>query len=93
VVVVELQGQLFARQWEQDSREGALMVWENGLAASECAPEKVRTEHDIECDRAEAIQQDYGLGYTLLWLVAGTPSTLIKLWRNTESIFPYWRQT
>jgi hypothetical protein len=42
-----------------DSREGAIMAWEDGLAATECALGRARAECDAECDRAKAARQDY----------------------------------
>jgi hypothetical protein len=50
VVAVKLQGQLFAQEREQDSREGALVAWENSLASYECALERVRMKRNAECD-------------------------------------------
>jgi hypothetical protein len=62
VVVVELQGQLLARgagRGELDSREGAIAVWEDGLAALELALGKVHMEHDSSCVWVEVVQQDF----------------------------------
>jgi hypothetical protein len=55
MMAIELQEQLPARERDLDSRECILMVWEDGLAASEHALGKVRMECDGECDRTEAI--------------------------------------
>jgi hypothetical protein len=45
-VAIKLQKQLLARERELDSREGAIVMWEDGLAAFEHALEKVGTERD-----------------------------------------------
>jgi hypothetical protein len=45
-VAVELQGQLLAPDRELDNKEGAITMWEDGLAAFERALGKVRMEHD-----------------------------------------------
>jgi hypothetical protein len=58
-VAAELQGQLLAQERELDSREGAIIMWEDGLAAFECALGEVHTEHDDSRVRAEAVQQDF----------------------------------
>jgi hypothetical protein len=47
---VELQGQLLARERELDSREGAIIAWEEGLAAFPHTHWEVR----IECDTSHA---------------------------------------
>jgi hypothetical protein len=44
VVVVELLGQLLARERELDSRVGDFMAWEDNLATSECVVGRVRVE-------------------------------------------------
>jgi hypothetical protein len=59
VMAIELQEQLLARERELDSKEGALMNREDGLAASLCALGRVHMECDAKCDRAEAVRQDY----------------------------------
>jgi hypothetical protein len=43
---------------EQDSREGAMAVWDDGLAAFTRTLGEVHTECDSKCIQAEAIQQD-----------------------------------
>jgi hypothetical protein len=49
-VVVELRGQLLAGERELNSREGAIVAWEDGLAAFECTLGRVHVECDAECD-------------------------------------------
>jgi hypothetical protein len=58
-VVVELREQLLAQKRELDSREGAIMVWEDDPVASMCALGRVCVECDTKCDRAEIVRQDY----------------------------------
>jgi hypothetical protein len=58
-MAVKLQGWLLAQERELDSRGGALMAWEDGLMASKCTLGRARMECDAECDRAEAVRQDY----------------------------------
>jgi hypothetical protein len=55
-MVIELHEQLIAWKREWDSQEGAFMVWEDGLVASERTLGRARMECDDECDRAEAIR-------------------------------------
>jgi hypothetical protein len=59
LVVVELQGQLLARERELDSREGAIITWEEGLVAFACALGEVCMEHDTSHARTDAIQRDF----------------------------------
>jgi hypothetical protein len=35
------------------------MAWESGMVASECVLGRAHIECDTECDRAEAVRQDY----------------------------------
>jgi hypothetical protein len=58
-VIIELQGQLLTWERELDSQEHILMAREDGLVASEHALGRAHMECDGECDRAEAIRQDY----------------------------------
>jgi hypothetical protein len=58
-MTVELQGRLLAWEKELHSRERVLMAREDGLAPSERAVGRARMECDDECDRAEAVRQDY----------------------------------
>jgi hypothetical protein len=58
-VAVELQGQLHARERGLDSWDGAIVAWEDGLAAFEHAQGKVRIESDASCIQVEAVQQDF----------------------------------
>jgi hypothetical protein len=58
-VTIELQGQLLARERELDSREGAMVMWEEGLAALACTLGEERTECDVCCVCADAIQWDF----------------------------------
>jgi hypothetical protein len=59
VVAVELQGQLPAGERELDSREDDVVAREVSLVASECTLGRACAECDTDCDRAEAIHQDY----------------------------------
>jgi hypothetical protein len=45
-----------------DSREGAIALCEDGLAASEHALGRACAERDAECPQAEAAWQDYHFG-------------------------------
>jgi hypothetical protein len=42
-----------------DSREGAIVAWEDGLAASECALERVCMKRNTEHVHGEGGQQDF----------------------------------
>jgi hypothetical protein len=54
-VLDKLWMQLLAWERELDSREGAIIAWEDGLVASECALERVCMERNTERARTEAI--------------------------------------
>jgi hypothetical protein len=58
-MIIELLEQLLVWERELDSQENALLAWEDDLAATECALGWAHMECDVECDRAEAIWQDY----------------------------------
>jgi hypothetical protein len=55
VVLDKLQEQLLVRVRELDNRQGAIIVWEDGLAASEHALRRVCVERDVECAQGEAV--------------------------------------
>jgi hypothetical protein len=59
VVTIELQGQLLARERELDSRESAIVMWEEGLAAFSRGLGEVRMERDASCTCIDAVQQDF----------------------------------
>jgi hypothetical protein len=59
VVAVEPREQLLAQERGLDNREGAIVAWEDGLATSECTLGRAPVECTAECDRAEAVRQDY----------------------------------
>jgi hypothetical protein len=54
-VLDELQEQLLTWEREPNSREGAIIAWEDGLVASEIALGRACMEHDAE---RKAVQQD-----------------------------------
>jgi hypothetical protein len=58
-VVDVLQVQLLARERELNSRDGTIVVLEDGLAASECALQRACMERDAKHAQAEAVWQDY----------------------------------
>jgi hypothetical protein len=58
-VTVELQGQVLARERELDSREGAIITWEEGLAAFAHMHVEVHTEHDTSHTRTDVVQWDF----------------------------------
>jgi hypothetical protein len=58
MVTVELQGQLLARERELDSREGAIVMWEQGLAAFARVLGLVHAERDASHARADATQRE-----------------------------------
>jgi hypothetical protein len=58
-VAVELWEQLLAWERELESREGAVVVREDGLASSECALGRIHMEHNAKHTQAKAIRQDY----------------------------------
>jgi hypothetical protein len=53
-VMEELQEQLLALEDELNSREGVIVAWEDGFAASERVLGKACMERDAECTQAEA---------------------------------------
>jgi hypothetical protein len=55
-VTVELQGQLLALERKLDSREGAIIVWEESLAAFAHALGEVHVEHDASRAHVDAVQ-------------------------------------
>jgi hypothetical protein len=55
----KLQAQLLTREWELDSREGAIATWEDGLVAFKHALGRACMEHKAERTEAEAVRQDY----------------------------------
>jgi hypothetical protein len=54
-VIVELQEQLLARERELDSREGAIVAWEESLISFTRALREVRVKHDASHARVDAI--------------------------------------
>jgi hypothetical protein len=58
-VAVELQAQLLARERELDSREGAIITWEEGLAALARALWEACVNHNASHVRADAVQWDF----------------------------------
>jgi hypothetical protein len=58
-MVIDLQEQLLVWERELDSRENALIAWEDDLATTERTPGRARKECITECDRTEAVRQDY----------------------------------
>jgi predicted nucleic acid-binding Zn-ribbon protein len=70
VVVEELQEQLLVWERELDNQEGVIVAWEDGLAASKCAPRRVCMEHEVECAQTEGVQQNY-----LAWSCALTANS------------------
>jgi hypothetical protein len=55
VVIIELQGQLLAQERELDSREGAIVTWEEGLAAFARVLGEVRMECDVSHACVDAV--------------------------------------
>jgi hypothetical protein len=51
--------QLLAQERKLDSREGAIVAWEDGLAAFERALGRACMERDAERAQAEAVRQDF----------------------------------
>jgi hypothetical protein len=58
-VAVELEEQLLAHERELDSREGAIIMWEEGLVAFACTLEEVCMESDASRAHADVVQQDF----------------------------------
>jgi hypothetical protein len=55
-MVEELQEQLHAQEKELNKREGAIIVWEDGLATSDRDLGRVCIEHDTERTQTEAVR-------------------------------------
>jgi hypothetical protein len=79
MMVVDLQEQLLAWERELDSREGTITVWKDSLAASERALGRVCMECVAECNRAEAVRQDYQARILAFMVVVEVPLTLTEL--------------
>jgi hypothetical protein len=58
-VVIELQEQLLARERDLDSREGAIIAWEEGLVTFACVLMEVRVKLDASHTCADAVQRDF----------------------------------
>jgi hypothetical protein len=58
-VLEELQEQLLTWERYLDSRDGTNIVWEDGIAASECALGRAYMEYDAEHTHTKVVQQDY----------------------------------
>jgi hypothetical protein len=54
-VIVELQEQLLARERELDSREGAIIAWEESLMSFTRVLREVRVKRDASHARVDAI--------------------------------------
>jgi hypothetical protein len=59
MVAIELQEQLLAWERELDSREGAIILWEDGLADFERALGKLCTERKANRAQTVVIQHDF----------------------------------
>jgi hypothetical protein len=59
VVILELEEQLLTWERELDSREGAIITWEEGLVAFSCVLREVSTECDASRARVDAIRWDF----------------------------------
>jgi hypothetical protein len=58
-VDVELQEQLLALERDLDYRQGAIIVWEEGLAAFANALRELHTEHDASHSHADDVEWDF----------------------------------
>jgi hypothetical protein len=58
-MAVELQGQLLAQERELDSREGAIIMWEEGLVAFACTLGEVCAERDASRACADVVPRDF----------------------------------
>jgi hypothetical protein len=58
-VDVELQEKLLAQKRELDSREGAIVAWEEGMVAFARTLREVHAKHDTSRARADAVQWDF----------------------------------
>jgi hypothetical protein len=58
-VAVELEEQLLAQERELESREGAIVMWEEGLVAFTRALREVRTKCDASHAHVNAFQRDF----------------------------------
>jgi hypothetical protein len=92
VVAIELQEQLLAQEVELDSREGTIIMWEDGLAASEHALGGGRARNVMSsAPRLRLSGRTTLLGHVPLLSTSSTPLTSTGCWRNTRSSFPYRR--
>jgi hypothetical protein len=57
-VIAELQEQLLAQERELDSREGAIITWEESLKAHARALGEANTERDASRARADTVWRD-----------------------------------
>jgi hypothetical protein len=58
-VIVELEEQVLPGERDLDSREGAIIAWEEGLVTFACVLGEVSTERDGSHTRADAVRQDF----------------------------------
>jgi hypothetical protein len=58
-MVEELQEHLLTQERELDSKEGTIVMWEDGLAAFERALGRACMERNTGCAETEVVQQDY----------------------------------
>jgi hypothetical protein len=73
VMVTNFQEQLPIQERELDSRENIRMAREDDLVATKSALGRACMECDAECDRAEAIRQDYRARMHRSTTIAGVP--------------------
>jgi hypothetical protein len=58
-VIAELQEQLLSQERVLDSREGAVIAWEESLTALACALGEASTERDASRASADVVRRDY----------------------------------
>jgi hypothetical protein len=58
-VLVKLQEQLLAREWELNSHEGTVVAWEESLVAFTHTLMEARAGHDAICAHMDAIRCHY----------------------------------
>jgi hypothetical protein len=59
VVIVALEEQVLLREGELDSREGAIITWEEGLVTFARVLGEVSAEHDGSHTRADVVRHDF----------------------------------
>jgi hypothetical protein len=93
VVAIKLGEQLLSWERELDSREGTIVVCEDGLAASERPLGECAWNVTLSASGSRLPGRTTLPGRVPLLPAPNTPSTSTGCWRSAKSFFPYRRWT